>query len=99
MRPTKEDHLYSFYLSGRAWDEDTEYSTGKARFSSRTRIGDVPLRIKQRFLYLYDYGDEHRFEVQLLGPGPEQGKLRTLNLVETHGEMPPQYGAWDEEDD
>ena len=60
-----EDHLYSFYMSGQAWDNATEYWRGPdARHSSNERISRLPLRMKQRFLYLYDYGDQHEFDVQ-----------------------------------
>ena len=48
---------------------------------------------------MYDYGDEHIFEIQLLGASPEPATSRSLRLVETHGTMPPQYGAWEEEED
>ena len=94
-----DDHLYSFYLSGRAWDKETEYSTGESRYSSRIKIGELPLRIKQHFLYLFDYGDEHTFDIQLLGAGPTAGKTRDWRIVEKHGTMPPQYEMWDEGDE
>ncbi len=45
---------YSFYLSGRAWDKETEYSPRKARYHSHTKIKNLPLRLKQHFLYLFD---------------------------------------------
>jgi len=52
------------------------------------------LRMKQKFLYLYDYGDEHRFEVQLVGINPEAPKGRYPRIVESHGKAPRQYGGW-----
>jgi hypothetical protein len=93
------DHLYSFFMSGRAWDDRTEYVSpyGEGRSAARVRIGDLGLRMKQRFLYLFDYGDEHRFEVQLVGINPEAPKKSYPRIVESHGEAPPQYGDWDEE--
>ncbi len=85
------DHLYSFYLSGRAWDEDTEYAPQKARYSSRTRLSDLRLRLKQRWLYLFDYGDQHEFDVQLIAASPDQPRGTYPRLIEQHGQMPPQY--------
>jgi len=91
------DHLYSFYMSGRAWDQDTEYASPYAEGPSaaQVEIHDLNLRMKQRFLYLFDYGDEHHFDVQLVGINPEAPKGKYPRVVERHGKNPPQYG-WDE---
>jgi hypothetical protein len=92
------DHLYSFFMSGQAWDRGTEYAAPHAerRSAARVKIGDLRLRMKQKFLYLFDYGDEHRFEVQLVDINPEAPKGRYPRLVESHGKVPPQYPGWDE---
>ena len=95
------DHLYSFFMSGRAWDKTTEYASPytEGRSAARVRIRDLRLRPKQRFLYLFDYGDEHRFEVQLLDVNPEGPKGKYPRIVERHGPNPEQYGWWDEEEE
>ncbi len=102
------DHLYSFYMSGKAWDSETEHASPYADSRSsaaRVRIGDLGLRMKQRFLYLFDYGDEHHFEVQLVGINPDAPREQYPRVVERHGKNPPQYGLdweedeWDEEED
>lgn len=91
------DHLYSFYLSGRAWDEDTEYAPQKARYSSRTHLSELRLRLKQRWLYLFDYGDQHEFDVQLIAANPDQPRGAYPRLIEQHGQMPPQYPGEEDE--
>jgi hypothetical protein len=91
------DHLYSFYMSNRAWDEKTEYSSPYAKGPSArgVKIRDLNLRMKQRFLYLFDYGDDHRFEVQLVEVDPQAPKREDYpRIVESHGEDPVQYGGW-----
>jgi hypothetical protein len=90
------DHLYSFFMSGRAWDNATEYASpyGEGPSAAQVKIGDLPLRMKQKFLYLFDYGDEHRFDVQLVGINPEAPKGRYPKIVEKHGKAPSQYGRW-----
>jgi hypothetical protein len=94
-----EDHLYSFYLSGQAWDKATEYSRGPdAHHSSNEQVGNLPLRMKQRFLYLYDYGDQHEFDVQLTAASAETPRGSHPKIIERHGKVPPQYPGWDEED-
>jgi hypothetical protein len=49
--------------------------------------------MKQKFLYLFDYGDEHRFEVQLVEVNPDAPRdVRYPRVLETHGKPPRQYG-------
>ncbi len=87
------DHLYSFYMSGRAWDDSTEYSSPHANGpnAAKVKIGDLNLRMKQRFLYLFDYGDEHRFEVQLMDVNPDAPKGDYPRVVKRRGKNPSQY--------
>jgi len=61
-------HLYSFFMSNRAWDSKTEYCHPRAegRSAENALIGNLDLDIKQKFMYLYDYGDELKFEVELV---------------------------------
>ena len=93
------DHLYSFFMSGRAWDDSTEYTSPHAngRSAAQVKIRNLNLRMKQRFLYLFDYGDEHRFGVQLVGVNSDAPKGDYPRVVECHGNNPPQYPGWDEE--
>ena len=87
-------------MSGQAWDKATEYSRGPdARHSSNERISSLPFRMKQRFLYLYDYGDQHEFDVQIIATSADTPRGRYPKIVERHGKMPPQYPDWDEEDE
>ena len=96
-----DDHPYAFFMSNQAWDEGSEYASlpdrGKTG-SRQKKLGELGLRLKQRFLYIFDYGDEHRFEIQLLSINPDAGKADYPRILETHAENPPQYG-WDDEDD
>jgi hypothetical protein len=92
-----DDHLHAFFLSGRAWDKETEYGHGDARYSSGIPIGKLRLRMKQRFLYLFDFGDQHEFDVQLIETSPEPPREPRPRVVEQHGKMPPQYPDWDDE--
>ncbi len=91
------DHLYSFFMSGEAWDKASEYAAhpeGSERGVSVT-LGSLHLRPRQKFLYLYDYGDQHEFDVQLVGVNPDAPKGRYPKIIETHGKPPAQYGDWD----
>ena len=86
------DHLYAFFISGTAWDTSTEYSNSQdARGRPNIRLQNLPLRLKQRFLYLYDFGSEHRFQVQLIDTGHDRPTGTHPRIIEQHGEMPSQY--------
>src|SRR6266542_2698961 len=99
-----DPHLWSFFLSGKAWDRATEYALesapapvfgARARSARRVRLRDVPwpgARGRTEFLFLFDYGDERRFRVK---------PVRTTDAVDPgaayprvvarHGDAPPQY--------
>lgn len=105
-----DPHLWSFFLSGKAWDEHSEYAmlNEPSMFDREPppaagdiQIRDVPfpgVRGKQEFLFLFDYGDEWHFGVKLLRTSEtlEPG-ARYPRVVASSGEAPPQYP--DEEDD
>jgi hypothetical protein len=94
-----DDHLHAFYLSGRAWDKETEYGHEDARHSSAISIRKLALRLKQRILYVFDFGDQHEFDVQLIeisSEPPRETRARP-RVIERHGQMPPQYPNWDGE--
>lgn len=96
------DHLYSFFLSGRAWDTESEFThpanareSGAA--SARVRLARLRLRPKQRLLYIFDFGDEwrHRVVLEKTDLKPDGGDYP--RIVESHGTPPPQYPDWGEE--
>lgn len=61
-----DDHLYSFFMDGIKWSPvciaSPDDISGGAN-AAVTTIGSVGLNKEQRFLYLYDYGDEWQFTV------------------------------------
>jgi hypothetical protein len=98
-----DDHMYAFFLNGKAWDPSAEYvcpegqETGER--SARVRLDRLQLRPSQRILYIFDFGDEWRHEVRVekVGLEPEVGEYP--RIVEEHGKPPPQYPDWDEGDE
>ena len=96
-----DDHLYSFYLSGEPWDQGSEYAAqpGRGGRGVSVPLSSLPLRPKQTLLYLFDYGDQHEFDVQFVGLDPNASKHETYpRIVESHGKAPAQYGAYDDEE-
>ena len=94
------DHLYAFFMSGKRWDQATEYTDPRAedgRLADRARIGALRLEPKKRFLYLFDYGDELLHDVWLVSVGPAAPGARYPRIVKVHGETLPQYPSDDGE--
>jgi len=70
-----DEHLYSFFMNGKEWDDSAEYAGPpefqQERCSRLTNIQLIELNLgyKQRFLYLYDYGDCLKYNVTIIGLG------------------------------
>jgi hypothetical protein len=70
-----DDHLYSFFMSGIEWDKSTEYAgppeyqVEQGNRGTDIELIELNLGYKQRFLYLYDYGDCIRFDITIIGLG------------------------------
>jgi hypothetical protein len=78
-------------------DEDGEEIAGDVR---ATTLGSLQLHKGQNFLYLFDYGDEWRFNVRVHAIN-ENGdpNAEYPQLVESVGEAPEQYPDWEEEEE
>jgi hypothetical protein len=89
-----DDHLYSFFMSNRAWDNDSEFASPNADdgpHADEVTLGELGLKPKQKFLYLFDYGDEHQFEVEVVEVRPNAQPGRYPKLIDSRGEAPEQY--------
>jgi hypothetical protein len=156
------DHLYAFYMSGKAWDSASEYRlpedyapwgeiieddddepeppelTPEEREASlrqlfgpdsrltlaemeaemadfwesfwadeaeagphnslETELAALNLQPGQEFLYLFDFGDDHRFKVRVSAINGQAGPVSDYTrVVESVGKSPPQYPDWDED--
>ena len=108
----EEEHLYSFFFpdkptkSKRTIIRSLEYTiTGmtdeffdkEQNEASEATIQSLKLRMKQKFYYLFDWGDEWWHELTYEGVKD----IRTKDLpavIVARGESPPQYPDYDEED-
>lgn len=107
-----DPHLWSFFLSGKAWDRATKYALDSEpslvgddtpEAATDVMIRDVPLpgaAGKKEFLFLFDYGDNWHLRVKFLrtSDAVEPG-VKYPRVVATHREAPPQYEGLDEEED
>ncbi len=95
-----DDHLWSFFLSGKSWDPSTEYTRmpeEHGRLAKRLRVRDAPAG--REFLFLFDYGDEWHFGVKLERTAQLEPGASYPRVVARHGEAPPQYPALEDWDD
>ena len=107
-----DPHLWSFFLSGKAWDRATEYALhseanllggARPRAASRIQIREVPFpgaTGKKEFLFLFDYGDEWHFGVKLrrLTEQVEPG-AQYPRVVARQGDAPSQYPDFEDDED
>jgi hypothetical protein len=97
------DHLYAFYMNGVVWDDLYRFSCpmegDNPPFTDEAILGELGLVPKHKFLYLFDYGDGHEFEVQVaaIRLQPEPGEYP--RILERSGKPPEQYRGLDDDDD
>ena len=89
-------------MSGRAWDASTEYVSpdyprglgwlgDDKRMADEVKICPLELKPEQKFLYLFDYGEEWRFEVQFLKRVDSEERATYPRITDGRGPSPSQY--------
>lgn len=95
-----DDHLHAFFLSGDIWDDSTGYYDPlyQDQYNPRDKIRDddvqlkhLDLEIGQSFAYLFDFGDEWVFDVNLIDKKKGIGEVSYPRITEKIGEAPRQY--------
>ena len=95
------DHLYSFFMNGERFNDDyafsCPYEEERPPWTDEAIIGELGLTMKHKFLYYFDYGDGHKFEVEVADVRSTAEPGEYPRVVESRGEAPPQYGWRDDE--
>ena len=97
-----DDHMHAFYMSNRAWDEETEFvSPGgdlddERGFSNEAKLSKFHLKKSDKFLYIFDFGDEWRFQIKVLRVIDESTKKPVV--LKSKGSI-NQYDYDDEDED
>ena len=65
----------------------------------RTRVEKAFPAVGDKMLFLFDYGDDWRFVVDLISFGRLDPKAGYPKLLRQEGASPEQYKFWDDEDD
>src|SRR5659263_401337 len=58
----------------------------------KTMVGGVFNKIGRKMLFLFDYGDEWHFIVELKGLESPKQDIKYPLILESRGNVPPQYG-------
>lgn len=89
-----DDHLYAFFMTNKAWDRRESYGGPNSDMpsASRVRLNKLGLRPRQKFLYIFDFGDDLRHEITVVGQGTVDASAKYPRILQIRGEAPPQYG-------
>lgn len=103
------DHAFGFYskLKGNIYDSPVRYELfadmgegeGKARSVKQTRVIEAFPSIGTKMRFLFDYGDEWEFLIELVKRKPKEAKVKLPRLLIAAGEAPAQYPDPEEEDE
>jgi len=92
-----EEHQYSFFLSNKPYDKDSEYTSpglyedGTGKLATRIRIDSIALYGGPKILYLFDYGDERWHQVELISVTERVTRASYPRVVKKQGKSPTQY--------
>ena len=93
------DHAYGFYskLTGNLFDSPRRFElfadiegSGSAGVTG-TRVVTVFHKVSSEMTFLYDYGDEWRFRVEVIETGQAEPGADYPRMVRKIGKAPPQY--------
>jgi hypothetical protein len=95
------DHLYSFFMDNKfnSMEPDAEFTCPyepEGRKTADIAVGAFALKKGQKFAYLFDFGDNHRFEIEVFDFGKVEKVKKYPVLLESKGKSPEQYPDWEE---
>lgn len=90
------DHLYCFTYETRVGTQQciNHSFMSEGPWTSGTRVGELPLRRGQTMIFLFDFGDQWEFELELERVDLDM-TLAHPEVLESRGESPEQYPRWD----
>ena len=98
------DHAFGFYslLKGNVLRSPIKYELfadmgeSDARSVKRSRIVDAFPEVGSKMTFLFDYGDNWQFRVELIGQGIKERGVKYPRVCKTVGQAPEQYPAEEE---
>ncbi len=96
------DHLYSFFMDNKKWSKDEDmifvssYDDVDGNLASEAVLQDFTFARNQKFMYLFDFGDEWIFTVSL--SNEVEDETPTPIEIAGNGALPQQYPDYEDED-
>lgn len=105
------DHAFGFFskIAEHCFDSKDKYDlfadmknegiepTG-AKSVKKTKISEVWKKVGDKMMFLFDYGDDWRFVVELSGFGKKEPKIKYPRVIASKGIAPEQYPDCEDED-
>ena len=103
-----DDHAHAFFMDNKAWSQSDAYYSmkmdGHERLTKGRKLEKLKLTKGSQFKYVFDFGEEWRFQCKVLRELEEDTKLPIV--VREVGEPPEQYPEpdwygeeWDKDDE
>lgn len=96
----EDDHAHAFFMDNHYWSGYAAFFSMKMRGDERLtksyKLEKLNLSKGDQFKYVFDFGDEWRFQCKVLREVDEQ--LDVPRVIRSVGESPEQYPEWDEEE-
>ena len=91
-----DDHLYAFFTDGKPWSQNAYWDKedGKQPSADKAVLKKLELEQGTRFLYLFDFGDEWKFTIQLEEILDAPAPFKPI-VIEKKGKDPEEYPDWD----
>jgi len=104
------DHAFGFFstLDYHLFDSPIRYELfadldpdpdSQSRSVKRTKVAEAFPEIGGKMQFLFDYGDDWRFQVEVIGLGEKAAKARYPKVLAEVGKASPQYPDPDEDDE
>ncbi len=93
----EDNHAHAFFMTNQAWDDRDAYFCDmieEEELYTTEHTVHQTLREGQKFLYIFDFGDEWRFHCKVLSV--KEGTCGKARVVRSVGESPEQYGFSDD---
>lgn len=96
----EDDHAHAFFMDNHYWSGCAAFFSmkmhGDERLTKSYKLEKLNLSKGDQFKYVFDFGDEWRFQCKVLRELDEQ--LDVPRVIRSVGESPEQYPEWDEEE-
>lgn len=96
----EDDHAHAFFMDNHYWSGYAAFFSmkmhGDERLTKSYKLEKLNLVKGDQFKYVFDFGDEWRFQCKVLREVDEQ--LDIPRVIRSVGESPEQYPQWADED-